>query len=63
MVQDNRRNINGQIAAEVVAAYITGHCGMRYNEQVEDLAGIAEPFGQLVRLPLDIIAELQQRIE
>ena len=47
----------------MVAANIPGHCGIRYNEQVEDLAGIAEPFGQLVRLPLDIIAELQQRIE
>ena len=63
MVQDSWKNIIDQITAEVVVTYIPGHCGIKYNERADHLAGIAEPFGELTRSPSDVLAEIKHRIE
>ena len=62
-VQDTWRPIIDQIEADVVAAYIPGHSGIKFNERADHLAGIAEPFGELVRSPADVLAEVKRKIE
>ena len=44
-----------QISARVELVYIPGHAGIKLNERADKLAGGAEPFGNLVMTPADVV--------
>ena len=48
----------------MIMAYIPGHCGIPFNERADQLAGDAEPIGELSREPADVMSNLKaQTIE
>ena len=44
-----------RISARIELVYIPGHAGIKLNEKADKLAGKAEPFGDLVKTPSDVI--------
>ena len=50
-----------RIRAFIILAYIPGHCGIPFNERADQLAGDAQPVGNLQREPSDIMAVLKSQ--
>ena len=50
------------VPARILISYIPGHSGISFNEKADALAGAAEPFGQLIRTPEDVMAELSLQV-
>ena len=44
-----------------MVTYVPGHSGILFNERANKLAGEAKPFGELIRTPADVMAELEVR--
>jgi hypothetical protein len=50
------------ISAHIKIIYIQGHAGIRFNERADNLAGAAEPFGDLQLTDGDIVRVLTEAI-
>ena len=42
--------------------YVPGHSGISFNEKADELVGLALPFGDLVRVPTDILSDLRRKM-
>ena len=51
-----------KIEASITVTYIPGHCGIRYNERADKLAGCADVFGELIPTPGDVMAAMEARL-
>ena len=50
-----------RLGKPITVAYVPGQAEISYDEKADKLAGSAEPFGELIRHPEDILGELHSR--
>ena len=51
------------IKAKLHVTYIPGHAGIYYNEVADQLAGIAQPIGEMNLYPEDVMNRLKEEMD
>ena len=62
MIKDTWAHHIRQIKGVFKAVYVPGHSGISFNEKADELAGKALPFGDLVRVPTDVLSDLREKM-